>query len=172
MLARLFRIPCVLRHPHVRADRHSPAAAVLVRLQRGIDAEIRPPDVGGQDARVVRARLATVVERHRHCAAGARSDRRLELIRGRAGRVDVVVDDDWRPPREAAVRRLSEHHVRLARDRIPVLVREVEVAGIGRARREVLGDAAAETSVRIHLARRDGHGRDRHERPERAGVVD
>jgi hypothetical protein len=45
------------------------------------------------------------------------------------------------------------------------------VAGIGRARREALGDAAAKARVRVDLARRDVDRRDRDERPERAGVV-
>ena len=85
VLSRLLRIPGELRDPHVRSDRHGPAAAVLVRLQRGVDAEVRPADVGGQDARVVRAGLATVVERDGHRAVRAGRDRRLELVGRRAG---------------------------------------------------------------------------------------
>src|SRR5205823_11731827 len=59
----------------------------------------------------------------------------------------------------------------LARGRIPVLVGQVEVAGIGGAGGEVLDDAAAEARVRVYLARRDGRGRDRDERAERAAVI-
>src|SRR6266516_7284567 len=171
MLARLLLVPCELRDADVSPNRSRSADAVLVGLQRGVDAEVRPADVGGENARVAGARLAAVVEGHRDGAVRAGRDRRLELVGGNARRVDVVVDYDWRRPMLAAVYRLRELHVRLANEWIPVLIGEVEMAGIGRARREVLDDAAAETRVRVHLARRDVHRRDRNERAERPAVV-
>jgi hypothetical protein len=70
-LARLLWIPAEIRDPRVAADRHRAAARVLECLQRDVDAEVRPSDIGGQDARVAGAREAAVVERDGDRAAGA-----------------------------------------------------------------------------------------------------
>src|SRR6266487_447734 len=62
-LTRLLRIPARIRDPHVSANELRAVARVLVCLQRDVDAEVRPADVGGQDARVGRARETAVVKR-------------------------------------------------------------------------------------------------------------
>ena len=71
----------------------------------------------------------------------------------------------------SAVGRLCELHVHLAEERVPVLVREVEMVRVRRARREALGDAVAEARVRQVRGRDRGYRRDRHERAERPRVI-
>ena len=58
----LLRVPAVGSDPVVASDRDGAAAAVLVGLERDVDAEVRASDVGREDARFVRARQTPVVE--------------------------------------------------------------------------------------------------------------
>src|ERR671934_1379276 len=78
----LVRIPGEPRHADVPAHGRGPrrGALVLVRLQRDVDASVRIADVAGQDALVVRAGLAAVIEGDRHGATWAGCNRRLELV--------------------------------------------------------------------------------------------
>src|SRR5205807_8376046 len=135
------------RDAAVATDGDGAAPAVLVGLERRVDAEVRPAGVGRENARVARARIATVEELDGNGSSGTGCDRRLELVRGRTRRVDVVVHDGRRRPGEAAVGRLRELHVHLPERRVPVLVGEVEVARIGGACREALGDSVPEPRV-------------------------
>src|SRR5207245_7242355 len=163
MLPWLLGVPRELRETTVRADADRAEAGVLVRLKRHVDAEVRPPYVSRNDARVARAGRAAVVERDRDRPARTGGDRGLELIRRDAGPVDVVVDDDRRRPRDAAVGRLRELHVHLPAHRVPVLEREIEVARVGRTRGEAFGDPVTEPRVRQPRGRDGAHGRDRDE---------
>src|SRR4051794_8257984 len=69
----------------------------------------------------------------------------VELV-GAPG-VGRVVDRARTLPRETPVGGLAESHVELAGGGVPVLVGEIEVAGVGGARREALDDAVAEVRV-------------------------
>jgi len=152
----LLRIPRELRDRDVARDRNgsSRGSRVLVRLQRSVDAEVRAEHVRRKHARIDRARQASVVERRCDRASGPGRGRRLELVGRLAGQVDVVVHDHRRAPREASAGRLRELRVLLTEDRIPVLIREVEVPGEGRAGGEALGDSVPEALVRECSARR------------------
>src|SRR6266540_3850160 len=79
---------------------------VLEGLQRGVDAEVIPSLVGGENAGVTGAGLPAVIEGDRDCPARDRGDRRLELVGRCARRVDVVVDRDRSRPGAPAVDRL------------------------------------------------------------------
>src|SRR5439155_3018105 len=125
VLPGLLGVPAELRDAPVRAEPDGAAATVFVRLDRDVDAEVRPTHVGPEDARVVRAGRPAIVEGDRDRAPGADRDRGLELVRRHARRVDVVVDDRRRRPGEAAVRRLRVLNVHLAPRGGPVLEREV-----------------------------------------------
>src|SRR6266536_3007640 len=92
LLARLLRIPGELRDPRVRADRDRAGTGVLEGLQRGVDAEVIPSLVGGENAGVTGAGLPAVIEGDRDCPA--------------RDRVDVVVDRDRSRPGAPAVDRL------------------------------------------------------------------
>ena len=78
---------------------------------------------------------------------------------------------DRRRPRQAAVRRLREVDVRWCAHRVPVLVRQVDVARVGRARGEVLDDPVAEVRVRERAVRVLDRRRRDHERGPRDAVV-
>ena len=148
MLARLLRIPAELRDPHVRADRHRAAAGVLVRLQRGVDAEVRLADVGGQDARIARARRRggrRTRPRPRRSGPAATDGWNWSVGAPAASTLSLTTTgvDQVLPPSVDWVNFTSICPVP-----VPVLVGEVEVAGIGRARREALGDAVTEAGVR------------------------
>src|SRR5262249_51412161 len=108
LLARLLGIPGELRDSQVGPDGDRATAAVLVRLERDVDAEIRLAHVGRKDAGVVRAGLPAVIELDSDRPARTGSHRRLELVGRNARRVDVVVYFDWRRPCETAVGRLRE----------------------------------------------------------------
>src|SRR5207249_3090350 len=94
VLGGFHRIPAVLGDADVRPDRDGAAAGVLVGLERGVDAEVGQADVFRADALVVRAGEAPVVERDRDRAVRPGGHGGLELVGGRPGRIDVVVDDD------------------------------------------------------------------------------
>ena len=153
MLSGLLRIPGVVRDPHVLADglRTRRRAEVLERLERRVNAEVRPSHIGGEHTRIARAGQSAIVERNRHGAARSGP-------RSRAGTDRSLSSSERRSPRSATTmsarrRRLRQLYVRQAGDGIPVLVRQVQMAGIGRARREALGDAAAEPSVGVGVRR-------------------
>src|SRR5881628_948036 len=93
MLVGVHGVPGVLRDPHVAADCDRAGTAVLVGLQRHVDAEVRTADILRKDARIVRTRRATVVEGDRDRARRPRRDGGLELVGGDT-RVDVVVHYD------------------------------------------------------------------------------
>src|SRR5262249_57503728 len=61
VLPRLLGIPRELRDSQIGFDGSRAATRVLVGLKRNVDAEVRPPHVCREDARVVRACLAPVV---------------------------------------------------------------------------------------------------------------
>src|SRR5439155_23608167 len=99
--ARLLRIPSVIGDPDISAYRHGPGAVIMVGLQAGVDAEVLPADVLPDDALVIRAGGAPVVEGDGHAAVRARRNAWLELVRSVARR--VVVDRNRSRPRGAAM---------------------------------------------------------------------
>src|SRR5213593_851971 len=171
VLPRLLRIPRELRDSPVGRDGDRPTAAVLVGLQRDVDAEVRLSHVRRENAGVVRASLPAVVEGDRDRPAGTAGHGGLELVGGDAWRVDVVVHLGRRRPCEAGVGRLRELDVHLPQRRVPVLIGEVKVAGPGRADREALGDPVAEPGVGEAGGWDNAEGGDRDEGREGLGVV-
>ena len=106
------------------------------------DHRIRRKQVlGGLTPRVLRRRLTAPTLLRENAGHPPES-----YFRVPAGGVDVVVHRHRRRPGDAAVGRLGELDVHLGA--VPVLVGEVEVAGIRGARREVLGDPVTEGRVR------------------------
>src|SRR5439155_7448480 len=106
--------------------RHGSVAVVVVGLDGGIDAEILPAHILPDDTGAAGAGRTPVVEADRDAAIGASCDAGLELVGFIARR--VVVNRDRRRPRGAAVDRLRELDIELSA--VPVLVREIEVAGM------------------------------------------
>src|SRR5207247_7915764 len=94
VLPRLLGIPRKLGDAPVRPDGQGAAAAVVVGLERDINAEVRPPDVGRQDACVVGARLPAVVELDRDRPARTGGHVRPALAGEDACRVYVAVHPD------------------------------------------------------------------------------
>src|SRR5438094_1647409 len=124
----LLRIPGVIGDPDIRAYRHGPGAVIMVGLQAGVDAEAFPADVLPDDALVTRTGGAPVIEGDSHATIRTRSNAWLELVGSVARR--VVVDRDRCRPRGAAIDRLRELDIELGA--VPIIVRQVEVAGVGR----------------------------------------
>ena len=153
------------------SDSHGARARVLVGLKRGVDAEVRAADVVGRTLGSFGQACAAVVELDRDRPPGPAATDGWNWSVGDQ-RIDVVVDHDRRRPGEAAVGGLRELHVHLAPERIPVLVREVEMARIGRARGEALHDPVCGSAYSVSPPVGMRHGRDGHERAEAAAVID